>query len=260
MRVSVIFTFLFSFFCASTFAQHVELIENKGELGVYGGVSSYNGDIAPDKQNFSRSMGVFYKRQVNEYVGFRLNMSSVNLSADDKTSSNAYAIERKRSFARGYTEFSLMSELYFNRFITKRKNYLFTPYFAFGAGYIYDSVSSDTYRDRIVVPVAFGFKYNFYSQFNLFGEFMYRFTFTDNIDHLVDGQLYKAPAPNNLLYQGSRAGNDEFFNINVGISYNFRKVWGIEPRRKPKFSKLDKLEGGSGSRSGFISLPFFKRN
>ena len=32
-----------------TQAQHLQLIENRGEIGLFGGQASYRGDIAPDK-------------------------------------------------------------------------------------------------------------------------------------------------------------------------------------------------------------------
>lgn len=267
--------YLLLFLSTTLSAQHLELSENKGEAGFMFGLTSLNGDLAPDKQFFTKSAGAFYKKQLNDYVGIKLNYTQFTLFADDGLSSNAYAKERGLGFARKYNEISILSELYFNRFITHKKNYRFSPYFGFGFGYLLDT-ATPVIKDRMVVPVNFGFKYNIVDHFTVFAEYMHRFTFSDNLDYLSDGMTHLVGKNN---FQGSRAGNDEYFSIHVGISYNLRKIYGMEPDYRPKKAKplrsakslksdrdkpikfAPKPTSSNNSKGFGFSLPsFFKRN
>ena len=112
------FIYLFIFFlCTKTVhAQHLQLIENRGELGVFAGQASYNGDLAPSLQFLSTNFGVFYKRQLNDYVGLRLNYEIVPLGAFDLLtgdSINSRLRGRDLYFKTTYQDISLMTELYF---------------------------------------------------------------------------------------------------------------------------------------------------
>ena len=63
--------FFLVFLCCSQFvmAQHTELSENKGEVGLLMGRSIYQGDIAPDAPFFNWTYGAFVKKQLNNYIG-----------------------------------------------------------------------------------------------------------------------------------------------------------------------------------------------
>ena len=94
-------------------AQHLQLIENRGEIGVFAGQASYRGDIAPDILKFNNNFGAFYKKKFNDYAGFRLNYEQIQLGADDLTSKNDYATSRDFNFLRQFHDISLMGEFYF---------------------------------------------------------------------------------------------------------------------------------------------------
>ena len=74
-----------SIFCCSTSvsAQYISLVENKGEIGLMGGASFYRGDIASDILFYKPNIGVFYKKQLNDYVGLRLNYEYISIGAND---------------------------------------------------------------------------------------------------------------------------------------------------------------------------------
>ncbi len=55
----------FSFFSFSSKAQHLQLINDQGEVGAFMGYGSYNGDIASDEQFIKMNYGAFYKKQLN---------------------------------------------------------------------------------------------------------------------------------------------------------------------------------------------------
>ena len=72
MRCRCIFLLIVLLISATVSAQHLQLINDKGEAGAYLGYSSYNGDIASDVQFVKINYGAFYKRQLNPYIGISL--------------------------------------------------------------------------------------------------------------------------------------------------------------------------------------------
>ena len=196
-----------------TQAQHLQLLDNRGEFGLYRGQSSYRGDIAPDVFKFNKNLGGYYKKQYNDYAGFKLNYEQLQLSSNDSASKNIYAKNRGFFFSRQFNDISLTGEFYFTRFLPGNKAYRFTPYLGVGVGYLFESkVSSfgiDTMStllrplqiDSVIYPnhsaskgiihfpVQIGFKFNLTRRWNIFAEAMYRFALSDELDFFPDGQL-----------------------------------------------------------------------
>jgi hypothetical protein len=266
--------------------QHLQLIENRGEIGFFAGQATYIGDIAPDKLSFKNNFGAYYKKQYNDYAGFRFNYEQVQLGNNDVLSNNLYAKRRGFSFSRQFHDISLMGEFYFTRFLPGNKGYRFTPYLGIGAGYLLESGTGDkkvvitstsipgaipilpivtSTKGYIHVPVQLGFKFNLTQRWNIFGEAMYRFVNSDELDYIADGQLiqhYSPSAPSlNSKYQGSRSGKDQFFSFKGGISYNLIKIYGEEKWKPGKKSKLASLKEKEASQKkpGFFSRLKFKR-
>jgi hypothetical protein len=260
-----IFLFFLLFFTTSVHAQYLQLVENKGEFGVFAGQASYNGDLAPNLQFLSLNFGGFYKRQLNDYVGIRLNYEIVPLGAFDSLTSNninSYVRGRNLYFNTTYQDISLMTELYFLKFINGNKKYRFSPYVGFGVGYLSPLKDTSNYKNLageytqapniITMPLNIGFKYNLAGSFNFFGEFTYRFTNSDHLDHFGDKDSY-FKAPTN--YQASTSGKDQFFSAKLGLSYNFLRIYGPDPRPKAKrenlFSKTSKSSNKGPQKSLF---------
>ena len=248
-------------------AQHLQLIENRGEIGVFAGQASYRGDIAPDILKFNNNFGAFYKKKFNDYAGFRLNYEQIQLGADDLTSKNGYATSRDFNFLRQFHDISLMGEFYFTRFIPGNKAYRFSPYLGIGAGYMIESsvgesnvFSTPTEKKGYSnFPIQLGIKFNLIQRLNIFSELMYRFVNSDELDFIADGQLYSIPA-STIKYQGSRSGKDQFFSIKGGISYNLIKIYGEEkwkPGKKSKSSSRKEKESNE-KKPGFFSRLKFK--
>ena len=269
MRKQFIYLLFFLFFTTSVRAQYLQLVENKGEFGVFAGQASYNGDLAPNLQFLSLNFGGFYKRQLNDYVGLRLNYEIVPLGADDALTPNtvnSYVRGRSLFFKTTYQDISLMTELYFLKFINGNKKYRFSPYLGFGVGYLSPLKDSSNYTvggqstqapNIITMPLNIGFKYNVVGSFNVFGEFTYRFTSSDQLDHFGDNDSHPNGGVN---YQASTSGKDQFFSAKLGLSYNFLRIYGPDPRPKAKrenlFSKTSKSSNKGPKKSLF---GFFKR-
>lgn len=267
MRKFCIYLFFLLFISVHSRAQYVQLFENKGELGVFAGQASYNGDIAPQLQFLAWNYGVFYKKQLNDYVGLRLNYETIPLGALDTITSkdiNAYVKARGLYFKTSYQEYSLMSELYFLRFINGNKNFRFTPYLGIGLGYMTALKDASNAPNKmpssiITAPINLGFKYNIAGSFNLFAEFTYRFTNTDSLDHFADNHSYINPI-DNLVYQPSASGKDQFFSAKLGLTYNLLKIYGPDPRPKAKRNNISSKESNSSKKAGNKGLfGFFKR-
>ena len=267
-------------------AQHLQLLENRGELGIFGGQASYRGDIASGIFTFKNSYGAFYKKQYNDYAGFKLNYEQIQLGTNDTLSSNLYIRRRGFNFSRQFHDISLMGEFYFTRFIPGNKAYRFTSYLGIGAGYMLESgkgempelnVASslgveykflDTVnksKGYLNFPIQLGFKFNLTRHWNIFGELMYRFVASDDLDYFADGRIfqhYNASAPANTYnFQGSQSGKDQFFSVKGGISYNLIKIYGEEKWKPGKKSKLASLKEREASQDkpGFFSRLKFKR-
>jgi hypothetical protein len=288
--------YIFCFLIAMTQtiqAQHLQLIENRGEIGVFGGRSASITDIVPDILSNYYIGGLYYKKQYNDYAGVRFNYEKIQLGSNDTVSANIYEKRRGMRFSRDFHDISLLGEFYFTRFLPGNKGFRFTPYLGFGIGYmlptsngikqiVYSSVTP-LYVDSssmpevkktkgfVNFPVQFGFKYNLSQRWNFFAEGMYRLVNSDELDFLTDGALVvqtqkyasvpvgSTPITNN--FQGSRSEKDQFFTIKAGISYNLIKIYGQEkgkPGKKSKSATL-KEKGSSEKKPGFFSTLKFKR-
>ena len=243
-------------------AQHLQLMENRGEIGLFAGQSSYRGDIAPDNFKFYNSYGAFYKKNFNDYGGVRLNYEQIQLGADDIVSKNIYATSRGLNFLRQFHDISLLGEFNFIRYLPGNKSYRFTPYLGIGVGYMFESSIGESNvfpnlpenKGYINMPIQLGYKFNITKKWNLFAEALYRFTTSDELDYLIDGSLV-------YNYQGSRSGKDQFFSIKGGISYNLIKIYGEERFKPGKRSKSDRKKDkeSTQNKSGFLSRLKFKR-
>jgi hypothetical protein len=283
----------FCFFIGMTHlaqAQHLQLLENRGEFGLFAGQSSYRGDIAPDIFKFNNNFGAYYKKQYNDYAGFRLNYEQVQIGNIDTISSNRYVKRRGFFFSRNFHDISLTGEFYFTRFLPGNKAYRFTPYLGVGVGYLLDAKTSNFGMDSLStilrpfqidsvvfpslsankgivhLPIQIGFKYNLTRRWNVFAEAMYRFTLSDELDFFPDGQRLvqtqkAATGTSAYNYQGSRSGKDQFFSVKGGISYNLIKIYGEEKFKPGKRSKLAgrKNQESNQNKPGFFSRLKFKR-
>lgn len=230
LKQILIFCFLIGM-TSLTQAQHLQLLDNRGEFGWYRGQSSYRGDIAPDIFKFNKITGGYYKKQYNDYAGFKLNYEQLQLGSNDSASKNIYAKNRGFFFSRHFNDISLTGEFYFTRFLPGNKAYRFTPYLGVGVGYLFESKASsfgiDTMStllrplqiDSVIFPnhsaskgiihfpVQIGFKFNLTRRWNIFAEAMYRFALSDELDFFPDGQLMvhrqKNVFANNFMIGGS---------------------------------------------------------
>ncbi len=205
---------LLSFFCITQMqiskAQVFQTYVHQGELGVSIGLSHYFGDLDPnfalDHPKFAA--GVFYRKQINNYVGFKIAGNYAFLGYADTYSSNLFQRIRNLSFNTDVWELNVSGDFNFFEFHPGFTEYRYTPYISIGLGvfsfnpYAYlngkkyflqplgtEGQGSPLYPNRkpysliaMSIPIGLGYKYALNDRMNIFGEIVYRFTSTPYLD------------------------------------------------------------------------------
>ncbi len=203
--------FILLCFClVTTKAQVIETYEHDSEYGFSVGLGHYFGDLNTGmKLNRPKfSGGIFYAKQINNYVGFKISGNYTFLAYSDIYSNNPTERRRNLSFNTDVWEMSISGNFNFFKFVPGFEEYSFTPYvslglgifsfdpYAFLAGQKYflrplgtEGQGSALYPSKkpyspiaMCIPVGVGMKYALSSSTNIFGEISYRFTNTDYLD------------------------------------------------------------------------------
>lgn len=191
-------------------AQLMEPYKHEGEVGVSIGFAHYFGDLNPNSaiNRPKQSVGIFFRKQVSNYIGVRLSGDYAALGYSDVYSSNPVQNTRNLSFNTNVWELALSADFNFFEFHPGFEGYNFTPYIGLGVGVFsfdpYAYLGGEKYYLRplgtegqgsslypnlqpyspiaISIPFTFGVKYALNERTNVFGELSYRFTTTDYLD------------------------------------------------------------------------------
>jgi hypothetical protein len=160
--------------------------QRSSDYGVFAGVSSYLGDINPNRLLYSPSPagGIFYRYNFHPRQALRTSIFYGGLKANDLDFNNSFQTARAASFSGTVGEWALQFEFNFLPYSTQGKIWDFTPYLAAGAGIVFINTTAFTYVP--VIPFSFGFKVNIYKNMGLEAEYGFRKTFYDNFDGLKD--------------------------------------------------------------------------
>jgi hypothetical protein len=160
--------------------------QRKSDYGVFGGVSSYIGDINPGRLLYAPlpAAGVFYRYNLHPRQSIRANLFVGGLRASDRDFNNDFQQARNASFSGMVGELAAQFEFNFFPYATDGKRWNYTPYVAGGAGISFINTQSFTYIP--VIPFSFGFKVNVYKNLGIEAEYGFRKTFYDNFDGLND--------------------------------------------------------------------------
>jgi hypothetical protein len=191
-------------------AQMLEPYQHQGEVGISAGVGHYFGDLNPNTavNRPKLAAGIFFRKQISNYIGIRLSADYAQLGYSDIYSSNPVQNARNLSFNSNVWEISLAGDFNFFEFHPGFEGYTFTPYIGLGIGvFSYDPYAylngekyllrplgtegqgSSLYPDlqpynpiAISVPITLGAKYALSARANVFAELTYRMTSTDYLD------------------------------------------------------------------------------
>lgn len=211
------------------------------EAGVFGGISNYEGGMAPDPvwKESHPAAGVFVKRNMNGYVSYSLGLNYGKISAND--SNSEYSKNRGLNFESNIYELSSQVEINFFNFGSKstRDALRISPYVFIGLslfyfdpmgeynGKLYDLHDLATQgqgvapgappqynRLQLSIPIGGGIKFNLSERFNLLVLMGYRATFTSELDDVGPGNY---PDPS-LLPEKNNPENIYFSDPNnIGI-------------------------------------------
>jgi hypothetical protein len=160
--------------------------QKTSDYGIFGGVTSYMGDINPNKLLYSPSpsAGMFFRYNLHPRQALRTSLLVGGLKANDLDFTNAFQQNRASSFSGTIGEWALQFEFNFLPYTTKGNSFDFSPYFAAGLGIAFINTTAFTYVP--VIPFTFGIKVNILKNLGLEAEYGFRKSFYDNFDGLKD--------------------------------------------------------------------------
>jgi hypothetical protein len=187
--------------------------QRNSDYGIFAGVSSYFGDINPNRPLYSPlpAGGIFYRYNFNPREALRTNLFIGGLRANDLDFNNAFQQARAASFSGTVGEWAVQFEFNFFPYSTQGKQWNFTPYFAAGAGIAF--VNTVTFAYVPVIPFSFGFKVNVYKNIGLEAEYGFRKTFYDNFDGVKD---LVAPSDYSWIHN-----NDWYTFTGIAVTWKF---------------------------------------
>ncbi len=160
--------------------------QRSADYGVYGGVTSYLGDINPNRLFYrpQPAGGLFYRYNLNPRQSIRANILLGGLKANDLDFRNNFQQTRALSFSGTVAELAAQFEFNFLPYSTQGKRWNYTPYLAAGAGVSFINTGSVSYQP--VIPFSLGFKINIHKNLGIEAEYGFRKTFYDKFDGLKD--------------------------------------------------------------------------
>ena len=213
MKKCILSLFVITTLCYNAAAQ--EMYEQLGEFGVTAGVAHYFGDINTRAQvnRPKPAIGIYFKKQFNNYLGVRLSAHYAQLGYSDIYSKNEYQQRRNLSFNTDIFELALQGDFNFFKFVPGDPYYAFTPYVTIGVG-AFSYNPYDFYQGKkvylrplgtegqninyvdpatkiqrkpygsvaVCFPIGAGIKYNVSNNINLSFQIAHRLTFADYID------------------------------------------------------------------------------
>jgi len=193
--------------------------QRNADYGIFGGVSSYFGDINPSRLVYSPlpAGGVFYRYNFHPRHALRANVFLGGLKGNDLDFNNSFQQTRAASFSSVTGEFAVQFEFNFLPYTTAGKLWDWSPYFAAGAGVAV--INSATFSVQPVIPFSGGIKVNIHKNMGLELEYGFRKTFYDNFDGLKD---MVDPADYAWLHN-----NDWYSFLGIGLTWKiFNKLVG----------------------------------
>lgn len=186
--------------------------QRRADYGVFAGVSSYFGDINPNRFLYAPlpAAGIFYRYNFNPRQAIRGNVFIGGLMGNDHDFSNSFQQTRGRSFTEMAGEFAVQLEFNFFPYSADGKKWDYSPYVAAGGGVA--AITGSAVAFIPVIPFSVGFKINILKNLGLEAEYGFRKTFYDNFDGLKD---LVAPSDYALIH------NNDWYSF-TGISFTWK--------------------------------------
>lgn len=188
---------------ASAFAQKTG--SKDGELGLFGGVGWYNGDLNPGvmfgKDFMKPAFGISYRKNLNQRYAINTAFTATSLYGDDRLASAVFQHNRNLNFSTRVYELSSRIEFNFLNFDALNPRYPFSPYIFIGLGMFYfnptTELGGNVYELKplqtegkkyssvsVCLPFGYGFKWAWSDRLIFYGEWGMRKTYTDYLDNV----------------------------------------------------------------------------
>jgi hypothetical protein len=231
--------------------------QNTADIGIWGGIGSYTGDMTHvnNSSSLNPNVGIFFRYNFNSRVSLRTSAMLGPIGAEGEYEGDPW------DFNKFVTDLSVMGEFNFFRYITGSKRHSWTTYLLGGVGtslynYNYDPVRMgpmlyylnpgqlatvpQDVRDGLLiqsekaviglnVPVGFGFKFNVGERLGIGVEAILRKYFNDKMDDLDDPRKFYNHAAINPdgTTTGAWQGYNDFlhnndFTIHFGVHLTYR--------------------------------------
>lgn len=260
MKYSSIWSVLCLLFFTEPVIAQEESVAHTGEFGFQTGAAHYFGDLntATRLQRPHPAVGLFYRKQVNNYAAFRFAINYTQLSyADRLQANNEFQRRRNLDFKTSLWEFILQGDFNFFRFNPDVPGQRFTPYLTFGLGlfqfdpytyyegqkYFLRSLGTEGQNSAkypgskeysnigLCIPVGFGLKAALSRKINIHFEITHRLTNTDYIDDV----------------SGNYAGSDAFLPGSVAFFLQDRSA-----DLGPAIGKEGSQRGFNGNKDQYV--------
>lgn len=196
------------FFCV-VFTSAAEGFKHSKEIGITAGLVTFVGEGSPYHNfNFIDPGGqFFYKHNFpNNTSILRFNILGGSFEADESAFDEQWYKVEDVQVATQFFETSLIYEYNFLNYRDDKQVYFISPYLSGGLGALIKF--GDQMPTYLTLPFGGGVKM-ILGKFNIYAEFMPRFTFTDELDGYNDDQALS-----------SSTRNDWFYFTSIGFSYS----------------------------------------
>lgn len=212
------------------------------------GTNLYFGDLSDRKIGPNISIGANYKLWPR--VTFGGEFTYISASANDHVTTRGYTYKGTNYGLTAYGKFYLREDIVRKHFQLKKKK-KFKPYLQVGiTGLLFSATTTDSNGDKLTqqaetpvtlaIPAGFGADFIISNRISIAPEFLYYYTFSDNIDNV---------SKDNAI--GVSSAKDSYLTMGIKLTYS-----PFSPRKKPKKLSSKELElltennNNSGSSEG----------
>nr|WP_271711651.1 DUF6089 family protein [Marinigracilibium pacificum] len=204
------------------------------EVGAAFGGAGYIGEVVKgiNPLYLRPSLGVFYRQNLNEYTGWRAQLTYNNIAGDDSRPADRFSRIRNTSFNVSILELMAVGEFHFLDYRQIKSQFKSSPYIFAGVGGFWlfgDDPGTASYSNiQPVIPFGVGMKWKLNRHWHLGAELGFRKTFFDYIDGVseipdTNAGLNKGAAGYNYNY-GNKYDNDWYYNLHFTLNYVIIKI------------------------------------
>ena len=192
------------------------------ELGLFSGISYYNGDVNPSKLFYSPKLayGGLIKYNLDKHYSIKLAVTKAKISGSDLDFDNVYQQTRQYQFTSSLTNISFNLEFNFLPFAPAQKNEFFTTFISSGFSFLILS-QKNLPGYNFAVPFGGGIKYAPNKKLTFALEWTLNKSFTDMLDGLEQAVFDTTINPIPVKQRSDLSSKDWYSFAGISITYKF---------------------------------------